>query len=747
MNFNLVLHIARKELKYVVFSPVGWIVFAIFAAQAGSVFVGVVEQVYELLAFGSQPRSVAGYFYQRSVSGVLSQTVDFIYLYIPLLTMAVFSREIQSGSIKLLMSSPLRPSEIVLGKYLAIVCFLLLFVAVIVLTLPISAIIAPNFDLPAVLPGILGFYLLACTYAAIGVFVSSLTKYQIVAAIITLAILFVLGSIANWFRETPLLNEVTFWASLSGRVSVFRDGMLATNHLVYFIAVVILFLMFTTLRVSGLRSGSNTIAISGKAGLATAIVASVGWFFSLPQFTAYLDTTYDRRNSLAPESVALMERIEGPWQIQTYANIFDGIGRIAMHRERISDRWRYRAYLQQNHRLSMDYDLYYDLVANDGLAERYPGLSEDEIAAAYARRVRLDSETLRSSEALESATGLDLAAEEYRTFRVFRWNGREARVRFFDDSVRFPQERTRAAALKRLVDGPVQISMLVSNGERRATRGFPTDFRRDFSALTNRWAVINHGFDIEEVASDDWSTEQTDILILADPREPYSQEVMNRIEAYFNHGGDVVLLVEKESASSVDALLAKLGLARGTGLLQSHEKGYPESLVLGATAGGVLTSYTGAEAFTVGLDGAIELLQISDDSNFERIPIVTAPDAGRVNQESLEDGSIHAPVVGFALERDVNGERQRVIVFGDADLYSTAHRDRREPMTNNGHLDAFYYLTEGQYPVQRTRRNTIDVTLNIERGGIDLLRWFLVGALPLGILLTGGWILMHRRRR
>lgn len=62
-------------------------------------------------------------------------------------------------------------------------------------------------------------------------------------------------------------------------------------------------------------------------------------------------------------------------------------------------------------------------------------------------------------------------------------------------------------------------------------------------------------------------------------------------------------------------------------------------------------------------------------------------------------------------------------------------------------MGGFYYLTEGRYPVQRTRRATVDVTLNIERGGIDLLRWLLVGVLPLGILLTGGGILMHRRRR
>lgn len=662
--------------------------------------------------------------------------------------MSIFSRELHSGSIKLLMSSPLRPVEIVLGKYLAVACFLLLFVAVIGLTLPIAAMVAPNLDFPAALPGILGVYLLACAYAAIGIFVSSFTKHQIVAAIITLAILFVLGAIAGWFRETPLLNEITHWASLSGRVGVFRSGLIATNHLVYFFAIIGLFLAFTTLRVSNLRSGDSPAAVFGKGGAATAIVIAVGWCLSLPQFTAHLDATYDRRNSLSLESVAIMENLEGPWEIQTYANIFDGFGRIAMPRERIIDRQRYRAYLHHNHQLSMSYELFYDLVANERLAARNEGRPEVEVALEYARRMRLDPEGLRSSEALESASAVDLAAEQYSTFRVFRWNEREAVLRFFDDAIRFPQERTRAAVLKRLVDGPVQIGMLVSNGERRATRAWPTDYRREFSHLTHRWALINHGFDINEVTSDDWSAEETDILVIADPREPYSQEAMNRIEDYLDGGGDIVLLVERESVQSVDFLLGKLGLARGSALSQVHAEGYPETLVLGSMAEGPWKSYWGGgDRLPVGFDGAVELLQTSDADDFMRTPIITAAEARPVDAEASQSRNAQSPIVGFALERPIDGERQRILVLGDADLYSTAQIERRDPMTDNGRMDAFHYLTEGQYPVQRTRRDTIDTTLRIERTGIEATRWALVGGAPLTILSIGGFLLLVRSRR
>ena len=747
MNSRAIVQVAGKELRYFAFSPIGWIVLSVFAVQVGSVFVFLVETVYEGLAFGREPRSIARYIYTSSVRGIFSRVNDILYLFIPLLTMSVFSRELNTGSIKLLMSSPLHPVEIVLGKFMAVASLLSIFILIILFTLPISSMIAPDFDLPATVPGVLGVYLLACTYASIGIFVSSLTKHQIVAAIVTLAVLFVLGSISNWFREIPVFNEITNWLSLSGRANVFREGLIASNHIVYFVAIVSLFLIFTTFRISNLRDGERPLLVAGKVGGVVAVVIAVGWSLSLPQITVHLDPTFDRRNSLSPESVAIMESIKGPWEIHTYANVVGPFGTIATPRNRIIDRTRFRAYMHQNHQLSMTYDLYYDLVANPRLAERNVGLSEEEIANQLARRLRMDPVSFQSSDGLEATSGIDLSTEDYRTFRTFRWNGREARTRFFDDPTRFPQERTRAAALKQLVEGPVQIDMLVSNGERQASRSRPTDYRRDFTHLTNRWALTNHGFVINEVAAADWSDENTDILLIADPRTPYAQEVIDRIEDYLEGGGDLVLLLEQDSAQSVEIILARLGLVRGDVLTQVHEEGYSETLILGVSNGEVLTGYTGADSITVGLDGAIELLPISDQGEFVRLPIVTAPDALRASDEATHNSSSQPPIVGYALERQTNGERQRVLVFGDADLFSTAHRDRRDPLTSNGHMDAFHYLTEGQYPVQRTRRDTIDTTLNIERGAIDVMRWVLVGGLPLGILLTGGWLLMQRRRQ
>ena len=196
--------VAAKELRYLVLSPIGWIIFTIFCIQTGAAFFKALDFAYLSALRGAGADSYAETLFMPSFNGVFPAVLRNIYLYIPLLTMAVFARELQSGSIKLFMSSPTRASEIVIGKYLAIMGFLLGFIALLVMYIALAGIFVPYFDWPALVPGLLGLYLLACCYGAIGVFISSLTQHQVIAAIVTLTVLFVLDNIAVWFAAMPV---------------------------------------------------------------------------------------------------------------------------------------------------------------------------------------------------------------------------------------------------------------------------------------------------------------------------------------------------------------------------------------------------------------------------------------------------------------------------------------------------------------------------------------------------------------
>ena len=753
MKLTEISRITNKELRYLVYSPIGWVVLTVFAAQTAFEFVDALEGYFYLISRGSPPRSFALVLFNGGPSSLYREIAREVYLYVPLITMALFSRELHSGSIKLLTSAPLRSSEIVLGKFLAVALYLLAFVAVLGACVAAAAIAVPDFDVLATVPGLVGIYLLVATYAAIGIFVSSLTRYQVVAAIVTLAVLFVLRSSAGWFQATPVLNEITSWASLVGRTQAFQRGLIATDNVVYFLVVIAIFLAFTVLRIANLRSRERAVAIAGKGLGAGAVAVATGWALSLPQLTAYFDLTYNQRMSLAPESAALMERLQGEWEIETYANVVDRLGYVSYPRWRIQDRGRYDQYRQFNHKLTMSYARYYDLRGNPDLRERNEGRSEEEIATEFLRRNRLDPEVVRSGRVFAETADIDVAAERYRTVRILRWEGRQATLRYFDDTQRFPDERNRAAAIRRLLDGPAAIGVVTGHGERSVFRNGGEDYQRVFTRITERFSLINHGFDTEEIRLDAPVPAHIDILVVADPHADYSEEGLQHVFDYIERGGDMLLLVEADSAASVDPILARLGLARGSSLVQDHDSAFPESLIFAAVQDGPLTAYWGDMNLDVPvvLDDAVELAAAPQNMGFERSPMAIADAARRLQDspDSLTHNTISAAhiVPAYALKRLVDDRTQRVLVFGDADAFSTASAERREPPSAAVRLDALHYLTDGAYPVQRTRRALIDNTLRIDRGGVDLIRWILLGVLPIGVIVSGSIVLFTRQRR
>ena len=86
-----------------------------------------------------------------------------------------------------------------------------------------------NFEWAWVLTGLLGIFLLACTYMAVGIFVSSLTSYQVISAVGTFIVLMLLGMVSGWGQQYDFVREITYWLGMNGRVSTFIDGMLCTR--------------------------------------------------------------------------------------------------------------------------------------------------------------------------------------------------------------------------------------------------------------------------------------------------------------------------------------------------------------------------------------------------------------------------------------------------------------------------------------------------------------------------------------
>ena len=158
-----ILKIAGNELRALFCSPVAWFILVIFAVQSGMTFTDLFRSVLRQQFMGEPIEYSITTALLTGMSGTFTVIQQYLYLYVPLLTMGLMSREFGSGSIKLLYSSPITNTQIILGKFLAMMVYGLCMMGGVFIVVLYSACIVQNFDMPVVLAGMLGIYLLFCT--------------------------------------------------------------------------------------------------------------------------------------------------------------------------------------------------------------------------------------------------------------------------------------------------------------------------------------------------------------------------------------------------------------------------------------------------------------------------------------------------------------------------------------------------------------------------------------------------------
>ncbi|MBO9573490.1 MAG: ABC transporter permease subunit, partial [Chitinophagaceae bacterium] len=320
-----VISIARVELAGMFYSPIAWIALILFIIQVGMDFSDKLIDLEAMQFIGRSTSNLTNVIFSEDSlqKGLLRLIQERMFLFIPLLTMGSMSREIHSGSIKLLLSSPIRLSGIIMGKFLAMMVIGLLFIIILLLYMLAGIFTIENMDWPSVMVALLGIYLLICAYAAIGIFISSLTRYQIMAAISTFILLGVLSYMGRIWQKYDFFREVTHNISISGRLNAFIDGLIITREVIYFLGIIAFFLSLTMLRLwFDRKSASISMRVAGYSLLCAALII-VGFISSRPVFTGYWDFTSTQRNTMSEDGQKMIKRLNGPLEITTYANLFD----------------------------------------------------------------------------------------------------------------------------------------------------------------------------------------------------------------------------------------------------------------------------------------------------------------------------------------------------------------------------------------------------------------------------------------
>ena len=247
---NTIFHIATHELRRLFKSPLAWILFAVVQFLLAIFFLLILSKYMDPAAASL----FANYGVTAFVVVGLLQIAGIILLLItPFVTMNTFSEERQSGCIKLLLSSPISVTELVLGKYLGVICYLFLLLSLIAL-MPLSLLMGTELDLLQLLAALIGLVLLTSSFAAIGIFVSSLTSQSAVAAISTFGVLFVLW-IMNMAGNTgtELFREILTYGSLLNHYHHLLDGIFNSADVIYYLLVSSLFILLSIWRLDNER--------------------------------------------------------------------------------------------------------------------------------------------------------------------------------------------------------------------------------------------------------------------------------------------------------------------------------------------------------------------------------------------------------------------------------------------------------------------------------------------------------------
>lgn len=244
---NNILAICKREIKTYFTSPIAYVAITVFLVITGFFFYTLIQWFnLQSMQMARNPQ----YFQQLNINQMvyapLFHNISIILLFlVPILTMRLFAEEKKSKTEELLYTSPISISQIILGKYSAS-----LFVLLVMLFLNgLLSLFVFAFGNPEVLPflnGYLGLFLMGAAFMALGIFFSSLTENQIVAASLGFGV-FLLFFVLNWASQFAggiwrgVLNYLSFFQHFDDMTR----GILDTTDIVYYMSLITFGLFLT----------------------------------------------------------------------------------------------------------------------------------------------------------------------------------------------------------------------------------------------------------------------------------------------------------------------------------------------------------------------------------------------------------------------------------------------------------------------------------------------------------------------
>ncbi len=767
---RMILKIAKKELMQLFFSPIAWLLLVAFIVQTSLIFIARYTSMADASAYRSGFREITHYIFSSidisstriSTGGLWINIQDYLFMYIPLLTMGIVSREIANGSIKLMYSSPLCNSQIVVGKYLALVGYAAVMMMPLLFYVLFAYFTTGYFDLPWALTGLLGLFLLACTYMAIGLFVSSLTNHQAIAAIGTFMILSFLSMVGGLWQQYDFVREFTYWLSIPKRVMNFITGLLCSEDLIYFLLLCATFLMLTIIRLNSVRQKMSAGLTALRYLSVLVLLGGAASLSCVPRLMAFYDVTADQKNSLHPESQKVMEQIDESIDVTAYINILDYYynhnlaypGFIMKNREEFKD------YIRFKPDMKIKTVYYYAMDTPDlnmNFVKDFPDLSEKELVMKFCLKNGINPKILKSKEELDSAVGLK--EEGYPTTRVF---STKSGKKFFYRNMQISRfdESGVVGTFKRFVKEAPQIGFVQGHRERRLDSKEPLEYQLVLNGKQEKLALCNQGFDVRAIMLDQPVPEDITIVVLADPREEIPAAHEKVLEEYINRGGNLIVLGEPRRRDMLNPTLRRLLGCEVTPLVvHTYDSVVPQNVLRVCfqpeTARELgMKRLAFSKKMNLSIAGGIEIVE---DRGFQQHVLTnTNPEEmcwtelettnfedekAEFNPQTGEKSGVFNTMV--ALSREMNGKQQKVFLVGDADLFDNENRAAGFHVMHAVGV----WLTDGEFPLFIPRPLPQVDKVSVSPGQFGIIKWVFSLVLPLLVVLAGCILWFRRKSR
>ncbi len=255
-----IIAIFRRELYSYFVSPIAYIVIGVFLAIVGYFFYnvlgGIIQAAFQArmqaMQGGMPPEIDVPGLVVRNILGLISFIVLFM---VPMLTMGSYAGERKGGTMELLMTSPLTELQIVLGKFFAgLTLFLVMIAPTLLFILYMSRFSDPGMSWRVLWSGYLGIVLLGAVLIAIGLFISSTTENQIIAAVVTFAVFIIMWVLDIGGRNaSSTVGEVLQHLSVLRHFENFSQGIIDTTSVVFYLSLTMLGLFLTLRSLESMR--------------------------------------------------------------------------------------------------------------------------------------------------------------------------------------------------------------------------------------------------------------------------------------------------------------------------------------------------------------------------------------------------------------------------------------------------------------------------------------------------------------